>query len=250
MKNRLFLYVKEVVHALVWFVRHVEGRYKIDEIALIRRFVSDGDICLDVGAHAGAWTKPLSRLVPAGRVYAFEALPYYARVLSRLIWMLRLKNVTLIAKAVSDKDGTLSIAWKGADGQPLTGCTHIATAQDENPDTISVETLALDSLLPAFPAAAKISFIKIDIEGAELLAVKGAARLIARFRPVFYLEVFNDYCKRYGYTHEDLFSLFAGLNYTAFHVGHRDGESGSVPVTAGTYPGKGDVIFIPLEHTG
>lgn len=75
MKNRLFLYVQEVVHALVWFIRHVEGRYKVDEIDFIRPYVKDGDICLDVGAQAGDWTKPRSRLVPRGRVYAFEALP-------------------------------------------------------------------------------------------------------------------------------------------------------------------------------
>jgi hypothetical protein len=52
------------------------------EIALIPTLLNEGDIAIDVGANGANWTKALSKAVGVtGKVYAFEADPYYARVI-------------------------------------------------------------------------------------------------------------------------------------------------------------------------
>ena len=244
---RFFAGIKEHMHALLWFMRHITRKYNITEISIINQFVQDTDTCFDVGAHAGFWTRPLSQLVTRGRVYAFEALPYYAHVLTIVIQLLRLQNVTVVDKAVSDKSGVIAIAWRGVNGKHLTGCTHIATVSD-NPDHIITNAITLDSLLPVISTGSRVSFVKIDIEGAELMAVRGAVASIDKFRPVFYLEVVSDYCKRYGYTPEDLFRFFADLNYMAYEISSSGVESRAKWIDEITYAGAGNVLFVPSEH--
>ena len=92
--------VKQFLHSLVWTKRHLTGQYDVSEISVVARFIRPDEICLDIGAHAGSWTRPLSKLVERGHVYAIEALPYYAKVLKLTVALLRLKNVSVINRAV------------------------------------------------------------------------------------------------------------------------------------------------------
>lgn len=239
--------IKEIIHALIWCKRHLTGQQRVSEMSTFRQFVQEGDICFDVGAHAGSWTRPLSRTVRKGHVYAFEALPYYARVLKIVVNLLRLTNVTVIDKAVFNKHTTVSLAWKGHDGKRLTGTTRIAVG-NENMECITVEAITLDSLLPSMPVGSKISFIKIDVEGAELMVASGAVRLIEAFRPIFYLEIVTSYCERYGYAPENLFRFFADFGYKAYTVSQSDAEVVVCVTGPASYPGKGNVLFVPSEH--
>lgn len=247
-KEVLCFSVKEPIHALIWYKRHLTGRYDLNEIPVIEQFVQENDICFDVGAHAGFWTRSLSQMVSKGHVYAFEALPYYARVLKIVICLLRLNNVTIVNKAVFDKPGTVTLIWKDQHGRHLTGCTHIAATHDRSIDCVTTDTITLDSLLSEIPVGSRVSFVKIDIEGAELMAVRGAVGLIEAFRPVFYLEIVNDYCKRYDYTREDLFKFFADSGYEAYTLSSSDTGIVVRPTGPASYSGKGDVLFVPSEH--
>ena len=62
----------------------------------------------------------------------------------------------------------------------------------------------------------KIDFIKLDIEGAELPALKGAVEIIKKFRPVLYIEVFKEWTKEFGYHPFDLYCFLRELGYKKF----------------------------------
>jgi FkbM family methyltransferase len=236
--------LRQFIHGILLTRRHITNRLEVKEIEVIKQFLQPPDVCLDIGAHGGAWSRPLAKIVSKGRVYSFEALPYYASVLNITFKLLRLKNVKIINKAVTDKNGHISIVWKGEDGKRLTGKTHIRSASEQSENTISVETVRLDTFFDK-KYSEKIRFIKIDVEGAELFVIKGALNLIKNHRPVVYSELDTRWTSRYNYTVADVFNLFETLEYHSFIIDKNN--STLIPTAINTYRGKGDVLFIPNE---
>jgi hypothetical protein len=89
-----------------------------------------------------------------------------------------------------------------------------------------------------------VDLIKIDVEGAELPALRGGAQLLARFRPDIVFECAEDSgLEAFGYTRADLHDFFTDTGYDVWLV--RDHVFGRGPmgrdefVRAGTYPFPG-----------
>lgn len=237
--------IKEIAHGIVWAKRNFLNEYQVKEIEVIRKYLRKDDICIDVGAHAGSWSIPLSKLVSKGMVWGFEALPYYARVLTLTTRILGRRNIRVINKAVLSAEQEVNIQWKDASGERLTGKTHVAFDGEGLVDPVSVQGVSLDSFLAKNNAEEKrIAFIKIDIEGAELFALKGATALINKWHPIFYLEIYEEYCRSYGYSYIEIFELMSSFGYQAYIINQ---ESKTVPVTAASYSKQGDVLFIHGE---
>lgn len=238
--------LRQFFHALLWSFRHLTGQLDIAETSAIRRFIQPGDVCIDIGAHGGSWTKVLSRLVcQQGHVYAFEALPYYAQILRATAAIIRLSNVTVINSAVTNHKGPVPIIWRDAtSGERLTGLTHIAGEDEDARDAIVVAGSTLDAFIDSQHILSRVSFVKADVEGSELMVVQGAERTIARFRPVFYLEVISEYCLRYGYQPAALFDIFDTLEYTANAI---TGDE-IVSIDSEADSGSADMLFVPTER--
>lgn len=227
-------------------MRHLTGRYHAEEVSTVRRFLLPGDVCLDVGAHAGLWTRPLAQLVPQGHVYAFEALPHYARTLRLTVRLLGLSNVTVLNNAVADFDRDVDVAWRTRQGRRLTGNTHIATSTERKEvDCVRVSAITLDKWLTSLPGRCRIGFVKIDVEGAELMAMRGARELLKTHRPPIFLEIVTACCERYGYRPVELFHFFAEAGYEAYTITSNDPEKRLKRITPEAYCGKGDVLFLP-----
>src|SRR5580692_2177234 len=69
---------------------------------------SDG-VILDVGAHAGQFSKLFARMAPAGHVYAFEPSAYARSIMVPALRFNRIKNVTLTPLGLSDSVGCLTL---------------------------------------------------------------------------------------------------------------------------------------------
>ena len=63
--------IRKTIHAFVWAYRHVTGKAAVPEISVISQFLGADSVCFDVGAHGGAWCRPLARIVSNGHVDAF-----------------------------------------------------------------------------------------------------------------------------------------------------------------------------------
>jgi FkbM family methyltransferase len=233
--------LREAVHTLVWLKRHVRGELRVPELPCLLPFLQPNDVFFDIGAHAGAWSLPVSKTVPDGHVYAFEAFPYYARLLQNVVTLLRRSNVTVIVGAVADKVGHTSIVWKDAQGRRLTGKTHMSATADAD-RSVPMPTLTIDGFCAALPPR-RVRLIKCDVEGAELLVFRGAEQTIARWRPIVFSEMNAEFCPRYGYTMDDVFGFFSSRSYATF-VAH-GGRLHSL--SRDEYPGLGDVVFVPSE---
>jgi len=152
--------------------------------------VADGDVVWDVGANVGLFALAAAcRASESGAVLAVEPDPFLVRLLRRSSHGLPAPSapVEVLHAAVSDRQGiaTFTIASRSR------AASHLASVDGSSQaggvrDTVEVVTVTLDDLLVTRRAPA---ILKIDVEGAELLCLQGATRLLSTARPVILSEV-------------------------------------------------------------
>jgi FkbM family methyltransferase len=144
------------------------------EYAAFRNAVDPGATVLDIGANVGAYSILLGQWVgPAGRVFAFEPAADAFEGLNRHIDLNRQRDtVQAIQAAVGDRDGTGRLAIAKTAGE-----SRLAGGADEGP-MVDVPLVTIDTFCRR--EVAPPAFIKIDVEGAELAALRGARETIRR----------------------------------------------------------------------
>ena len=190
-------------------------RYHDPESRLLGLFIRAGDVCLDVGANLGSYTFYLSRLVgEEGVVYAFEPVPETFEGLLHNLALSRLDNVCALNVGVSNQTGASTVFVPKIHGLPSHGRASLRrTASGEVGEYRAVSLITIDDFY-ATNHLNRLSFIKMDIEGAELLAVQGARRVIHLHSPVLLLEIELEHTARFGYRPRDLLHLLLTLDYT------------------------------------
>jgi FkbM family methyltransferase len=149
------------------------GVWATGETAVCQQELRPGMQVVDVGANIGYFTLLFARLVgPTGHVYAFEPEPRNFDLLQRNIARNGYGNITAVPKAVSRAAGTQRL-YKNPDNL---GDHRLAFAAAGR-DWVDVPVITLDDF---FPSAARVDYIKMDIQGAEYGALDGARGLIAR----------------------------------------------------------------------
>jgi FkbM family methyltransferase len=135
----------------------------------------EGDVFLDVGANVGYYTVLAARRVgAAGRVMAFEATPTTAAQLRRNIQANGLENVEVVEAAVGD--GSAERVRIGVPGNVF-GMASVVRAGDAGTETFEVAATTLAGAAARFP---RIRMVKMDIEGAEYDALRGAEPILDR----------------------------------------------------------------------
>lgn len=153
------------------------GSYEYEKQRAVQRAIKPGDVVYDIGANVGFYTLLSSVLTgDQGRVYAFEPLPSNLRDLREHLKINRIFNCTVIEAAVARDDGEARFDPSLSRSQGRLSATG----------TIVVRTVALDSLLRQ-SGISPPSLMKIDIEGAEVECLRGAARTIRNSRPIIFL---------------------------------------------------------------
>jgi hypothetical protein len=149
--------------------------------------------------------------------------------------------VTVVNAAVADAEGHVDIVWKDVAGRRLTGMTRIHRG-DEPGETVRVRAITIDGFRRQHPHG-RIRLMKCDVEGAELLVLRGAAATIDASRPLVFCELYDAYCGRFGYSAGDVFAFFASRSYRTLQF-----EAGAFrPLDPAAYRGAGDVLFVPSE---
>lgn len=147
----------------------------------IREHLKLGDIFVDAGANIGVYTVAAARLIgDTGRVMAVEMMPDTAMVLREHIAMNQLENVDVIVHALSDSAGKVVVARvpQGRHGQ-----ASIAYGVTQGASEVSVTTTTLAVILAGVE---RIALMKMDLEGAEELALNGAGNAIKRVQSVIF----------------------------------------------------------------
>lgn len=185
--------------------------FEPEVINIAKKYIKKGTAVLDIGANFGQMTIEFSKLAGnGGKIYSFEAQEYVFKFLEKNIKNNHLTNVVPIQKAVWDKEGeTLNFL----DLELNCGAMYSGNSVTGNSNnTKAVKTITIDSL----NIQEKISFMKVDIEGADIFALRGARETIMKNRMPIIFEYTQHMQSDFNSSLHDYIEFARSINYR-FH---------------------------------
>lgn len=162
-----------------WFI--ITGTYETDLTEYFVRELGSDSHCIDAGANFGYFSCLMARLCPRGKVIAVEADQHVFELVRDNLAINSFERIgTALHAAVNDSGEPLTLhRRKGRSGNTsiITPNRDFTDRMGEAPsEPFTVDGLRLDDLLPRLEG--RVDFLKIDIEGCEPLAFRGAKQLI------------------------------------------------------------------------
>ena len=197
----------ELAARLTWEIKRRRGDRAL---SLVERVVAHGDHAVDLGANWGLFTARMAELTgPTGRVTAFEPNPAHAATLGAIAR--RHPWVTLHLAAVSAEPGAADLAVPVHEGRELSALASLDPTAA--PDDVRFEKLpvAVTTLDAALDGAPPVRFVKCDVEGHELDALRGGEAMLRRDRPALLVEAEQRHQRSGSVT--DVFEYLAALGY-------------------------------------
>jgi FkbM family methyltransferase len=179
----------------------IYGISSICEPIVRKEVILTNGVAMDIGANCGMYTIPLAKMLGSnGRVIAIEAEKNNAKLLRENVSLNNLKNVSVIEKGCFSKKGEMSfyIDNYGTGGHSL---LEIENARKE-----IIQTDTIDNILKDL-GIEHVDLIKIDVEGVEIEAFKGAKNILNKSHPRIIFEAMTpekineitDFLKEYKY---------------------------------------------------
>lgn len=163
-------------------------------------------IIIDVGANVGYYAIYLAKIVGKnGRVVAIEPDPYSFKTLKKNCELNNLTNVEFYNLAISDHNGSLSFYQE----KSHSGKSSLFSNSAEN-ISIKVLTTSLDELFEN--KLQTINWLKIDVEGYELLVLKGASKLLSKTQKIL-IEIHEDILKKQNQKPEELIKILTDSGF-------------------------------------
>lgn len=166
----------------------VTGCYEPNEFCLLARVLKSGMTFIDVGANLGLYTLVAARRVgESGCVVSIEPSAREMEMLQNNVQQNALRNLRLCQVALFDRASEVELLVAGLQnsGHNTLGAFGYNTILDHRE---KVGAMRLDDLVQS-EKLGRVDVIKMDIEGAELAALRGASETIQRFHPVVLLEL-------------------------------------------------------------
>jgi hypothetical protein len=158
-------------------------------LPLVEQHVPKDAVIIDADAGTGAFTKLFAKAAPHGHVYAFEPGRHLRSILSRVISLKKLRNVSLFP---------MGLGSKGAESACPVMKTETHTTLDQFASQHGLK---------------KVDFIHTDAGDAQMQVLHGAHRTIGKFRPVLCLATNDD-----GGTPEEVRNFLRDFNYRIDHI--------------------------------
>jgi FkbM family methyltransferase len=200
----------------------VSGCYEPNEFWVLDRILSAGKTFVDVGANTGLYSLFAARKVGSrGVVLAMEPSSREFARLRRNIEVNDFRNVRLFQLAISDAEGSaeLSVAAWPKGGHNTLGAFGYDTQLSGKE---LVATVSLDELLRR-ENVGRVDAIKLDIEGAELLALRGAKETLVRDRPALLLELSDRTLGPQGFSSSQVWDFLCEIGYQVYQFHDRTG---------------------------
>ena len=152
---------------------------------LLSQEIKPGMHVVDVGAHIGYYTLQFARLVgESGEVIAVEPTPENKKVLMMNVEANGYRNVRIYEVAIGAENGTarLYLSHNSAHSSLI--------LSDEHYSYVEVPLRTLDTLLEQ---EERIDYIKMDIQGSEIEAIKGMQSILQKYRPALFIETHSSF---------------------------------------------------------
>lgn len=179
------------------------GEYEKAISRIASLLINDGDVCIDAGANFGWYTTLMAlHCGKSGKVHAFEPVPQSFLELEKTYAISGSPgNVFINETALGDREGAISINI--FDGEP-TGHASIGAKTDSAFTSYECRLTTLDQYL-VDNRIGDVNFVKVDIEGAEMMFLQGAGRLFEQDTPpIFLMEMALETTRFLGYLPNEL----------------------------------------------
>jgi FkbM family methyltransferase len=211
--------------------------YYEPELAWLEKALSPGSIFVDAGANIGIYTVAASRIVgDTGRVIAFEPSTQSFPILRRNIALNGLKNVLAFPFALGQTTGQCRL-FRG----PNPGLNSLGKDPSWEEEVEEIEMEQLDRVLDR-TSTSRVDVIKMDVQGAEELVLRGARRIVTSMRPLIIFEIFPEGTAPVGLSPFGAWEFLQSLDYKFFLV-----QRGTL-CSITSPPAGGNVVAIPRQQ--
>lgn len=192
------------------------GAWEAESWNAMRQHLSAGAVFVDVGAHIGYYSLKAANVVGAGgRVIAVEPNPPTVRELEDNIRASGATVINVQPVACSDAETTLDLY---ASPRVNTGQTSLSKANasqgGQAVNTYHVRARPLDDIVKD-TGVTRVDVVKIDVEGAEMLVLKGSTATLARYHPVLVVELIDPQLRSMGTSEAEVRAWLRAHDYAA-----------------------------------
>jgi FkbM family methyltransferase len=214
----------------------VTGEWEPNTWAGIRKDLSPGATFVDVGAHIGYYSLVGGAVVgPGGHVLAVEPNPETLQKLRANIEASGASQVRVEPVACSDTEATLELYAAPRMNTGETSLSKANAAQEGQGVTVyRVPARPLDAIIRE-EGVSRVDVIKIDVEGAEMLVLKGAKETLARYHPIVVLELADHQLQNMGSSVAEVRRFLAAQGYAERHSFASEGNYEFAPATAAAH---------------
>lgn len=215
-------------------------RYGYDEpeALLVQSLLRPGDVFIDGGAHIGLFSLLAAACVGnTGRVIACEPVPENVKLLKANIDMNRFTWVDVQKAALAEAAGEAVLFSFGE----ASAVSSFAPATTAGSSPITTIVTSLDVIAPE--VLSRLRVIKLDIEGAEVRALRGA-QTVLQCHPDFLIEVEPDHLDRQGTSVDELESMFLEAGYRGYELRKQKDAVGLVPLARWRKRTSGPNLFV------
>jgi FkbM family methyltransferase len=230
-----------------WIQQHIYflGYFDPMGIRFINNQLYEGEVFIDIGANVGAYSLVASRLVGrSGKVIAFEPVGTIFQRLSENISLNRITNIVAEKRAVLDKNGMTDIYISDKQNMGMSSIFHFNSESGKSGKSEKVEAVSLDDYIEERDIS-RINLIKIDIEGSEMLAIKGMQSILERFHPKILIELKEETFTNSGYQAKDIIDFLAKAGYNKFIIDEQGNISNDLRLQPKDYY---NYLFLPAAN--
>jgi FkbM family methyltransferase len=204
-----FKYVPEQMGGLLG-LEFREG-FEIDDIRAVIKLLPPEPVVLDIGANFGIYSILIASSSEKSQVHSFEPIERTASLLRDNAKRNCVDTRVIVNNlAVGSKPGRMIITADRYAGN------YLITGKKYHGDVQEVSVIRIDDYV--YEKGIKhLDLIKCDVEGAELLVMRGAEKVLAHMRPIVMLEIADVWTERFGYTPDDLKYFMSNAGYEIKH---------------------------------
>ncbi len=193
------------------YINYFPSDYEKENFDFLKKHVNEGDIVLDIGAHIGLFSVIASRLTgPTGKVFAFEPSGVTHSLLNKTISINGISNIISVNAAVGAAPGEITFYVSPVKGDNSNSLVSYKTDRELIPEIVKL--YSVDAFVEE-KGLKEIRFMKIDVEGAEYDALRGAERTLREIKPVCTLGIHPEAVQAKGDRLGDIYDFVQSCGY-------------------------------------
>lgn len=197
--------------------------FKIEEedtstIQFHKKLIRQNDTIFDIGSNKGFFSYHYSKIAKDGIIYSFEPIISTYKLQLRLLRYFKVNNCKSYNIALSNIDGEIEFIMPKSETYNTDTSATISTegtlAHFKEKDIVTVQCKKINSFLIK-EQIKRVDFVKIDVEGSELLVFRGADKMLA-MHPIIFTEFLERHFIKFGYSCQDFIDLLKEYGYHVY----------------------------------